>query len=145
MAEKKSPSASSGQAKVDELVTEVGKLTVLELSDLVSKLQEKLGVSAMPPAPVGAGQAMSADGSPAIGEEAKDEGKTTATVVLTDSGANKIGVIKALREIKPELGLKEAKDISEATPKEILSNVKMEEAKAAQEKLEAVGASVELK
>lgn len=126
--------------KVDELVEEVSKLTVLELSDLVSKLQEKLGVSAMPMA-----AAPAAGATPAVGEEAPQEAKVTATVVLADSGANKIGVIKALREIKPELGLKDAKDMSEATPKEILSNVKMEEAKTAQEKLEAAGAKVELK
>lgn len=131
------------QSKVDKLVEEVGSLSVLELAELVKALQEKLGVT---PAPFGAGQA--AGGAPtgeAVQGETQTSGSATATVVLTDAGANKIGVIKALREINPQLGLKEAKDITEATPKEILTNAKAEEAKAAKEKLEAAGAIVELK
>ncbi|MBI4059419.1 50S ribosomal protein L7/L12 [Candidatus Microgenomates bacterium] len=127
------------KVKVDELVNQVGELSVLELSELVTKLQEKLGVSAMPmaaaPAPIQSGSA----------EGEKEEAKTQATVILTDSGVNKIAVIKALREIKPDLGLKEAKDITDTTPKEILTNVKMEEANSAKEKLEAAGGKVELK
>ncbi|MEK7182857.1 MAG: 50S ribosomal protein L7/L12 [Patescibacteria group bacterium] len=141
MAEKKTHSASSGQASnVDTLVDQIGELSVLELSDLVSKLQDKLGVSAVAPAAVPAADAVTGGG-----EEAPAETKSTATVVLTDAGANKIGVIKALREINNTLGLKEAKDITEATPKNILENVKMEEANAAKEKLEAAGGKVELK
>ncbi|MBI2405744.1 50S ribosomal protein L7/L12 [Candidatus Microgenomates bacterium] len=141
MAEKKTHSTSSGQASnVDTLVDQIGELSVLELSDLVSKLQEKLGVSAMAPVAVPAAGAATSGG-----EEAPAEAKSTATVILTDAGSNKIAVIKALREINNALGLKEAKDITEATPKEILSNAKMEEATAAKEKLEAAGAKVELK
>lgn len=134
MAEKKS--------KTDDLVEEISKLSVLELSELVGKLQEKLGVTPqMAPIPSGpAGQAA----APSPGEQ-EAKGPSTATVVLADSGSNKIAVIKALREINPSLGLKEAKDITEATPKEILTNVKMEEANAVKEKLEAAGAKVEFK
>lgn len=133
MAEKKT-------SKVDTLVDQIGELSVLELSDLVSKLQDKLGVSAVAPAAVPAAGVATGGG-----EEVPTETKSTATVVLTDSGANKIAVIKALREINNTLGLKEAKDITEATPKNILENVKMEEATAAKEKLEAAGGKVELK
>ncbi|MBI3290021.1 50S ribosomal protein L7/L12 [Candidatus Microgenomates bacterium] len=129
-------------SNIDKLVGEIEKLSVLELSELVGQLQEKFGVSAMPTAVATAGAA-SAEGS---GEPKEEKSASAiATVVLADAGANKIGVIKALREINPELGLKEAKDITEATPKEILTNVKNEEANAAKEKLEAAGASVELK
>ena len=123
--------------KVEKLIGEISELSVLELSELVGQLQEKFGVSAQPVAAA----APAAAGEP---EEEKSV-SATATVVLADAGANKIGVIKALREINPELGLKEAKDITEATPKEILTNVKNEEANAAKEKLEAAGAKVELK
>lgn len=125
--------------KVEKLIEQISDLSVLELSELVSALQEKFGVSAAMPMAAAAAPAASS-------EEAKpEEAKTQATVVLTDAGANKIAVIKALREIKPELGLKEAKDITEATPKEILNNVKIEEANTAKEKLEAAGGKVELK
>lgn len=132
--------AQEKTSKVNKLIEDISELSVLELSELVKELQEKFGVSAMPvAAPSGAsGQAQAEP-------EEERSASATATVVLADAGANKIGVIKALREINPELGLKEAKDITEATPKEILSNVKGEEANAAKEKLEAAGASVELK
>lgn len=127
--------------KITELVSEIGKLSVLELSELVSQLQEKLGVTPqVAPAPSGAGPA---PGAPEAGQAPTPA--PTATVVLVEAGANKIAVIKALREIKPDLGLKEAKDITEATPKEILVSVKMEEAQAAQKKLQEAGATVELK
>lgn len=125
-------------SNVDKLVGQIEKLSVLELSELVKELQEKFGVTAQPVA--AAPQVAPAED----GEEEKAAG-AMATVVLADSGANKIAVIKALREINPQLGLKEAKDITEATPKEILANVKAEEANAAKEKLESAGAKVELK
>lgn len=131
--------AEEKTSKVNKLIEEISELSVLELSELVSALQEKFGVSAMPAA------AAPAAGGAQEAEEEKAGVAATATVVLADAGANKIGVIKALREINPQLGLKEAKDITEATPKEILSNVKGEEANAAKEKLEAAGAAVELK
>ena len=135
--------------KVEKLITEISELSVLELSDLVRELQEKFGVSAMPIATAAPSGASNRDGSSS--GQAQDEAEkeksvsATATVVLADAGANKISVIKALREINPELGLKEAKDITEATPKEILTNVKNEEANSAKEKLEAAGATVEMK
>jgi large subunit ribosomal protein L7/L12 len=112
---------------------------VLELSELVTELQEKLGVSAMPmaAAPVAAAAAPEA--------AAADSGSSTQTVVLTNAGAQKIAVIKALREINPNLGLKEAKDMTEAVPAEVLKDAKAEEAKVAAEKLKAAGATVELK
>lgn len=125
--------------KVQKLVDEVAALSVLELSDLVNALQEKLGVSAMPvaaAAPAAAQAAPEAEGASA---------SSTQTVVMTDSGANKIAVIKALREINPNLGLKEAKDKTEQLPATILENAKAEDAKAASDKLTAAGAKVELK
>ena len=124
--------------KVEELVEEVAKLSVLELSELVSALQEKLGVSAMPVAaaavPAAAGEAAPA---------ADDGGNKT--VMLVGAGDNKIAVIKALREINPNLGLQEAKAMTETLPAEVLKDAKPEDAKAASEKLTTAGAKVELK
>ena len=126
--------------KVEELVEEVSKLSVLELSELVTALQDKLGVSAMPVAAA----APAAAGAPAEGAPAEDEGGLK-TVVMTNSGANKIGVIKALREINPNLTLMDAKGMTETLPAEILKDAKAEDAKGAEEKLKAAGATVELK
>jgi large subunit ribosomal protein L7/L12 len=126
--------------KLNKLVEEISKLTVLEIADLVKLLEEKLGVSAaMMSAPAAAPA-----GAPAAGAAPVEE-KTSFTVVLTNGGANKIGAIKAVREINQALGLKEAKDLVEAAPKEVLTNVNKETADEAKKKLEAVGASVELK
>ena len=134
--------AEEKTSKVNKLIGDISQLSVLELSELVKELQEKFGVSAMPVASPSASPGQT-EGS---GEPQEEKSASAiATVILTGSGANKIGVIKALREINPALGLKEAKDITEATPKEILSNVKSDQANAAKEKLEAAGASVELK
>lgn len=126
--------------KIDELVEEVSKLSVLELSELVTALQDKLGVSAMPVAAAAAPAA----GAPAEGAPAADEGGLK-TVVMTNSGANKIGVIKALREINPNLTLMDAKGMTETLPAEVLKDAKAEDAKGAEEKLKAAGATVELK
>lgn len=126
--------------KVEELVEEVSKLTVLELSELVSALQEKLGVSAMPVAAAAAPAAgVAGEAAPAA-----DEGGLK-TVVMTNAGANKIGVIKALREVNPNLTLMDAKGATENVPYEVLKDAKAEDAKAASEKLKAAGATVELK
>src|SRR3989344_8451720 len=120
-----------------DLVEKISKLTVLELSDLVSELQDKLGVSAMP---VAAAPAAAASGqAPEGGAGAADEGGLK-TVVMTAAGGNKIAVIKALREINPNLGLKEAKDMTEALPAEVLKDAKPDDAKSAVEKLKAAGA-----
>ncbi len=136
---KEKKSSKNASAKVEKLVEEVSKLSVLELSELVNALQDKLGVSAAMP--------VAAAAAPAAGEAAApaDAGSSTQTVVMTDSGANKIGVIKALREINQNLTLMDAKGLTEALPAEILKDAKAEDAKAASEKLTAAGAKVELK
>lgn len=124
---------------IAKLVDEVAKLTVLELSELVNALQEKLGVTAMAPVAAAVAPAEEAGG----GEQATVS--ATATVVLTAGGDNKIAVIKALREINQNWGLKEAKDMTEQVPTEVLKDVKTEEAKDVAEKLKLAGATVELK
>lgn len=130
--------------KLEKLVGEIETLSVLELTELVEALQERLGVSQAAPV-----MASSAAGAAApAGSEAGEEGASapsTQTVVLIAPGANKISVIKALREIDPNLGLKEAKDLTEKLPAEILKDAKAGDAKAASEKLTAAGATVELK
>lgn len=126
---------------VAKLVDEISGLSVLELSELVNALQDKLGVTAAAPmmaAPAAAGAA------PA-GEAAAEESAGGGTVVMTDAGANKISVIKALREINQNWGLKEAKDMTDNVPAEILKDAKPDDAKAAVEKLKAAGATVEVK
>ncbi|MEX2028068.1 MAG: 50S ribosomal protein L7/L12 [Candidatus Curtissbacteria bacterium] len=125
--------------KLEDLMAEIEKLSVLELSELVHALEEKFGVSAQ------GGVAMAAPAGAAAGAEGADEGQTTFNVVLTDSGANKISVIKAVRELVPTLGLKEAKDLVDAPPKNILEGANKETANEAKTKLEAAGAKVELK
>jgi large subunit ribosomal protein L7/L12 len=124
--------------KVEELVEEVSKLTVLELSELVTALQDKLGVSAMPVA-TAAPAAAAGEAVPA----AADDGNKT--VVMTAAGDQKINVIKALREINPNLTLMDAKGMTETVPAEVLKDAKAEDAKSAAEKLKAAGATVELK
>jgi large subunit ribosomal protein L7/L12 len=126
--------------KVDEMVEEVSKLSVLELSELVAALQEKLGVSAMPVA-----AAAPAGATAAAGEAPKADEGGLQTVVMTAAGDQKINVIKALREINPNLTLMDAKGMTEAVPAEILKDAKAEDAKSASEKLKAAGATVELK
>lgn len=125
--------------KLEDLIGEIGKLSVLELSELVKALEEKFGVSAAP-AVVTAGGA----NGPSTGDEGASE-QTTFNVIIADSGANKISVIKAVRELVPTLGLKEAKDLVDAAPKQVLEGVNKEAANEAKTKLEAAGAKVELK
>lgn len=124
-------------ANVQTLVDAVEKLSLLEVSELVKALEEKFGVSAAAPVMMGA--------MPGAAVAAPAEEKTEFTVVIATAGANKIGVIKAVREIKPELGLAEAKAFVESAPKALLENVKKEVAEEAKKKLEAAGATVELK
>lgn len=126
--------------KIDELVESVSKLTVLELSDLVAALQEKLGVSATPA--VAAPTAVPSGSGEAKAEEASAGNQT---VIMTGSGANKIAVIKALREINQNLTLMDAKKMTETVPAEILKDAKAEDVKSASDKLKAAGATVELK
>jgi large subunit ribosomal protein L7/L12 len=126
--------------KVEKMVEEVAKLSVLELSELVSALQEKLGVTAAMPVAAAAAPAAAAGEAPAV-----DAGNANQTVIMTVSGANKIAVIKALREINPNLTLMDAKAMTETVPAEVLKDAKAEDAKSASEKLKAAGATVELK
>lgn len=128
---------SKDAAKVMEIVE---KMTVLELNDLVKVLEEKFGVSASAPMMV-TGSAAAANG---IGVEPAEE-KTEFDVVLQEAGANKIGVIKAVREINQALGLVEAKNLVESAPKAVLEGAKKEDAQTAKKKLEDAGAKVELK
>ena len=129
---------SEPSGKFKDLIKTIEELSVLELSELVKELEDRFGVSAAAPV------AVAAAGGAAAGAEAAEE-KTSFDVVLTGAGTNKIQVIKVVREVKPELGLKEAKDLVEAAPKEILKGAKKEVAEEAKAKFEAAGATVELK
>jgi len=122
-------------AKVEDIIASVEEMTVLELSDLVKKLEEKFGVSAA--APVMMGAVAGAGGEAA---EAKDE----FDVVLANAGAKKIQVLKVLREVTG-LGLKEAKELVDSAPKPVKQGIKKEEAEDIKKKLEAEGAKVEIK
>ncbi len=123
--------------KLQKIATEIEALTVVEMADLAKYLEDKFGVSAMPVAAA----APAAAGAPA----AAAEEKTSFTVVLTASGDNKLGVIKAVREILPNLGLMDAKKLVESAPKDLLTDVKKEQAEEAKKKVEAAGGKVELK
>ena len=125
--------------KAQEIIKAVGELSVLELNDLVKALEEKFGVSAS--APISVAAAANSQGPTASAQEEK----TSFDVILTAAGENKIGVIKTVREINANLGLKEAKDLVESAPKAILEGAKKDEATTAKQKLEAAGAKVELK
>jgi large subunit ribosomal protein L7/L12 len=122
-----------------QLIETLEGMTVLELNELVKALEEKWDVSAAAPVAVGGAVA----GGAAAGAAAEEE-KTEFDVVLTDVGANKIQVIKAVRELT-SLGLKEAKDLVDSAPKAIKEAVAKEEAEAAKAKLEDAGAKVEVK
>jgi len=125
----------------DDILKAVEGMTVLELSDLIKALEEKFGVSAQPlsvAAPAGQAQA-GAD------EVNAPEEQTVFNVVLAEAGANKIGVIKAVRELVQTLGLQEAKALVESAPKEVLTGLNKSAAEEAKKKLEAAGAKVELK
>ncbi len=122
--------------KLQKLATSIEGLTVIEMADLSKYLEEKFGVSAMPM--VAAGAAPAAPAGPA-------EEKTSFTVVLTAAGENKLGAIKAVREIVPTLGLMEAKKLVETAPQNVIADVKKDVAEDAKKKLEAAGAKVELK
>jgi len=125
--------------KMEEMIKSIEEMTVLELSDLVKALEEKFGVSANMPmmaAPM-AGVA-AAGAAPAVEE------KTVFSVVIANAGSNRIAVIKEVRAIT-SLGLKEAKDLVDAAPKAVKDGVAKEEAEEMKKKLEAAGATVELK
>ncbi len=126
---------------VEEMVAAVKEMTVLELNDLVKALEAEFGVRAAAPM-MAAGAAPAAGGAAAGGAPAEE--KTEFNVILTNAGANKINVIRVVRELT-NLGLKESKDLVEGAPKPVKENVSKEEAASAKSKLEAVGATVEVK
>jgi large subunit ribosomal protein L7/L12 len=123
-------------ANLDQMVEQLSGLTVIEAAELSKKLEEKWGVSAAAPVAVAA--------APAAGAAPAAEAKTTFDVVLKETGANKIGVIKEVRAATT-LGLKEAKDLVEGAPKTVKEGATKEEAEEIKKKLEAAGAKVELK
>jgi large subunit ribosomal protein L7/L12 len=126
-------------AKLQKIIDSVAELSVLELSELVKAFEAKFDVKAVAAAPVAAAApAAAGEAAPAAEEKSEFE------VVITAAGTNKIAVIKVIREFKPELGLKEAKDMVDATPAN-LGTMKKEAANDAKAKLEAAGAQVELK
>lgn len=129
-------------ADINTLVEELSKLTVLEAADLVKKLEEKWGVTAAAPVAVAAAGAAAGGAAAAPAAEVKD----TFDVILASVPADKkIGVIKAVREVKAGLGLAEAKALVEGAPKAVLEGAPKAEAEAAKKKLEEAGGKVELK
>ena len=125
-------------SKLEKLVEELSTLSVLEAADLSKMLDEKWGVSAAAPVAV-AGPA-----GPAAPVEAAEE-QTEFTVVLTAGGDKKINVIKEVRGVRPDLGLKEAKDLVEGAPQNVVENVSKQQAEEVKKKLEEAGASVTIK
>jgi len=119
----------------DKLIQEIETMTVLDLANLVKALEDKFGVSA---------SAVAVAGAPAAAGPAVEE-KTEFDVVLAEAGANKLNVIKAVREVVAGLGLKEAKDLVDGAPKTVKEGVSKDEATKLKEKLEAAGAKVEIK
>lgn len=124
---------------LEEVVTTLSGLTVLEASELVKKLEDKWGVSAAAPVAVAAAAPAAGSGGAAAEE------KTTFEVVLKDAGANKIGVIKEVRAVVPGLGLADAKALVEGAPKTVKEGATKDEAAEIKKKLEAAGAKVEVK
>jgi large subunit ribosomal protein L7/L12 len=134
-----SDDATQLSAKVQKIVDAVAELSLMEVSELVTALEDKFGVTAAAPMMMGA---MPAAGAAAA---APAEEKTEFDVILKDSGSNKIAAIKAVRTLKPELGLGEAKTFVEKLPATVLENAKKEAAEAAKKALEEAGCVVELK
>jgi large subunit ribosomal protein L7/L12 len=124
-------------ANVQEIVDKIKGLSLMEVSELVSAIEDEFGVSSAP--------MMMAGAAPAAAEAAAVEEKDEFNVVLTAAGANKIAAIKAVRTLKPDLGLADAKKFVESAPQTVLENAKKEDAEAAKAALEEAGATVELK
>jgi large subunit ribosomal protein L7/L12 len=127
-------------AKLEQLVEDLSALTVLEAAELSKLLEEKWGVSAAAPVAMAAGPAAAAAAPAEVVEE-----QTEFTVMLTAAGEKKINVIKEVRAVRPDLGLKEAKDLVESAPQPIKENISKQEAADIKTKLEAAGASVTVK
>jgi len=128
-------------ANLQDLVDSLSALTVLEAADLSKMLEEKWGVSAAAPVAVAAAPGAGGGAAPA---EAVEE-QTEFTVVLTGGGDKKINVIKEVRSVRPDLGLKEAKDLVEGAPQNVKENISKQEAEDIKKKLEDAGASVQIK
>jgi len=126
-------------SKLEKLVDDLSALTVLEAAELSKLLEDKWGVSAAAPV------AMAAAGPAAAAPAEAVEEQTEFTVMLTGAGEKKINVIKEVRGVRPDLGLKEAKDLVEAAPQAVKENVSKQEAADIKAKLEAAGATVEVK
>lgn len=137
VAEKPKKITNTVSKDLGDIISKIEKLSVLELADLVHALEDKFGVSAQ--APVAVAGVVAANSEVAAAEE-----QTTFNVILKDGGANKISAIKAVRELVPTLGLKEAKDLVEGAPKPVLEGVNKETANEAKTKLTAAGATVDL-
>src|SRR3990167_5375370 len=126
-------------SKLEKLVQELSTLSVLEAAELSKLLEEKWGVSAAAPV------AVAAAGPAAAGPAEAAEEQTEFTVVLVDGGDKKINVIKEVRGVRPDLGLKEAKDLVEGAPQNVKENVSKQEAEEIKKKLEEAGATVQIK
>jgi large subunit ribosomal protein L7/L12 len=126
-------------SKLEKLVEDLSALTVLEAAELSKLLEDKWGVSAAAPVAVAAAPA----GGGAAAEAAEEQ--TEFTVVLTGGGDKKINVIKEVRGVRPDLGLKEAKDLVEGAPQNVKENISKQEAEEIKKKLEEAGASVQIK
>jgi large subunit ribosomal protein L7/L12 len=126
------------QEKMDEIIQSIEEMSVLDLSQLVKALEERFGVTAAAP------MAVAAAGDAGAGAAAVEEEQSEFDVILTDVGAQKVQVIKAVRELT-SLGLKEAKDVVDAAPKPVREGVTKEEAEAAKARLEEAGATAEIK
>jgi len=127
-------------SKLEKIVEDLSSLTVLEAAELAKLLEDKWGVSAAAPVAVAAGPAA---GAAAPAEAAEEQ--TEFTVVLTAGGDKKINVIKEVRGVRPDLGLKEAKDLVEGAPQNVLENVSKQQAEEVKKKLEEAGATVQIK
>ena len=125
-------------SKLEKIVEELSALTVLEAAELSKLLEDKWGVSAAAPV------AVAAVGGAAAPAEAAEE-QTEFTVVLTAGGDKKINVIKEVRGVRPDLGLKEAKDLVEGAPQNVVENVSKQQAEEIKKKLEEAGATVQIK
>ncbi len=128
------------ESKVEQAMAIIEGMTVLELAEMVKAMEEKFGISAAAPVAVAA----PAGGAAPAAAAAPEEEQTEFTVVLKEIGANKINVIKAVRELT-NLGLKESKELVEGAPKPVKENISKDEAAAAKAKLEAAGATAEIK
>ena len=126
------------EGKITQIVEMISSLTVLELKELVDVLKEKFGVQSIPVAGIPQGAAVQQQAAP------QAEEKTEYEVILTSFGNSKLNVIKEVRTITG-LGLKEAKDIVDGAPKALKENISLEEAEEIKKKLEAVGATIEIK